>query len=188
MRRFIVRSSIAFVDVNPASLSGTLVAVAMVVAFSHGVSRGQSRGVLDSEIRIASHGDIIQDIQTGFDRITVVNMWATWCAPCVEEFPHFVRLAHEDEGRGLRVLFVSLDLPEDTTQVRDFLRRQGWTSASYVKTGKDNAFVNTFSASWSGALPATFIYDSTGTLIDEWEGGPVQFGDLAKRVRGHYTD
>ena len=44
------------------------------------------------------------------------------------------------------------------------------TVPSWIKTGDDMAFINGMAARWSGALPATFIYDSRGALVRFWEG------------------
>ncbi len=52
--------------------------------------------------------------------ITVVNFWATWCPPCVEEFPAMMELQRQLEGRGLEIIFVSVD--EDWTKVPAFLQ------------------------------------------------------------------
>jgi len=149
---------------------------------------GQSRWTAAPEVRRGGHQDIMADVRSASADLTVVNMWATWCAPCIEEFPNFVRLAREDADRGLRVVFVSLDMPEDETLVAEFLKGQGWYARAYLKTGKDNEFINAFSTSWSGALPATFVYDASGALVDQWESGPVSYEELARRVRDRYVE
>ena len=96
----------------------------------------------------------------------LVNFWATWCVPCVEEFPDLQRLKREYGPRGLTVILVSLDRPADTaTVVARFLRRRGEQSTVYIKkAGHDEAFINAVSDGWSGALPATFVYDAGGKL------------------------
>jgi thiol-disulfide isomerase/thioredoxin len=98
--------------------------------------------------------------------VTVVNFWATWCVPCVEEFPAFVKLEENLDERGVDVMFISTDFPNQKQKVVDFLKEHGVSGTSYLKTGKTTPFVNGFSEEWSGAVPATFIYDSDGTLLD----------------------
>lgn len=103
-------------------------------------------------------------------RVTLVNVWATWCAPCREEFPEIVRLERAWRDRGARVMFVSADFDDQLPAVRAFLSKQGVTEPSWIKTGDDMAFINAMDPRWSGALPATFIYDSRGELVRFWEG------------------
>ena len=96
----------------------------------------------------------------------LVNFWATWCVPCVEEFPDIQRLRDNYRARGLTVILVSLDRPADTaTSVARFLRNHGEHSTVYIKkAGNDEAFINAVSSDWSGALPATAVYDASGAL------------------------
>jgi len=103
-------------------------------------------------------------------RVTLVNVWATWCAPCREEFPELVRLERAWRDRGARVMFVSADFDDQLPAVRAFLSEQGVTAPSWIKTGDDMAFINAIEPRWTGALPATFIYDSRGELVRFWEG------------------
>jgi len=101
--------------------------------------------------------------------LLLLNVWATWCLPCVAEFPDLVRLGRDFEDRGLRVVFVSADFEESAPAAREFLRDQGVDTVSYRKKGGDEAFIEALSPEWSGALPGTFLYRS-GKLIHGWEG------------------
>jgi len=96
----------------------------------------------------------------------LVNFWATWCVPCIEEFPDIQRLRSVYGPRGLRVLFVSIDRQADAqTKVARFLRQHGVDFTTYIKKpGNDEGFINAVSSDWSGALPATVLYDAKGAL------------------------
>lgn len=101
-------------------------------------------------------------------RVLVVNLWATWCKPCVEEFPHLVKLQQTYASRGLDLVFVSVDDDDarTTQRVRAFLRKMNVTSPSYLKkSGNDEAFINAVHPRWSGAVPATFVYNKQGELV-----------------------
>ena len=103
-------------------------------------------------------------------RATMVNVWATWCAPCREEFPALLQVARAERSHGLRLVLVSADFPDELPAVRKFLAAHGVTDTSYIKSGDDMSFINTLNPKWSGALPATFVYDDRGRLVSYWEG------------------
>ena len=97
----------------------------------------------------------------------VVNVWATWCDPCREEFPDLVRFHHEMGPRGVEVVAISLDMPSALkTDVVPFLAANAASFRLFIKTaGGDEEFINTVDPGWSGALPATFVYDREGRLV-----------------------
>lgn len=117
--------------------------------------------------------------------VTVVNFWATWCGPCREEFPDFVQLDRDYEEQGVDVLFVSMDFPDEQEAILDFLDQQGWQQLSYLRTGKDNAFIKAMHEEWTGVLPATFIYTRGGSLVHFSQGTPLHYDELVEYVAPH---
>jgi len=111
----------------------------------------------------------------------LVNVWATWCAPCREEFPDLLHVAREFKRAGLRTVLVSSDF-EAGDGPQKFLSEQGVDFETYIKTGKDEEFINSLSTDWSGALPATFVYDAQGRLVRFWEG-KASYPIMKKRVQ-----
>jgi thiol-disulfide isomerase/thioredoxin len=105
-------------------------------------------------------------------RPLVVNMWATWCDPCREEFPDLVRLHRELAGRGVQVAAISLDMASALdTGVVPFLKSAGASFPCFIKTaGGDDEFINAVDPKWSGALPATFVYDGEGRMVKSFFG------------------
>jgi len=99
--------------------------------------------------------------------VVVLNFWATWCTPCREEFPDLLRLRRTYREKGLELLFVSIDNSKKSLpQVGTFLRQEKVDFPTYIKhTINDEAFINSVHKDWSGALPATFIYDRQGRLM-----------------------
>ncbi len=93
----------------------------------------------------------------------VLNMWATWCVPCKEEFPDLSSLA-ENAGDTVDVVGVSLDDPEEIeSHVMPFLRQNPASFSIYVAdVANPDDFINSLNQNWSGALPATFFYDPDG--------------------------
>ncbi|MCS7082885.1 MAG: TlpA family protein disulfide reductase [Bacteroidetes bacterium] len=114
---------------------------------------------------------ILAEVRKPEAAVTLVNLWATWCQPCVEEFPDLVRLARAYRERGLRVMFVSVDFDSELEAVRRFLAEQGVDFPTYIKAqDDDNAFINALNPDWSGAIPATLVFDRQGRLRHFHEG------------------
>ena len=114
--------------------------------------------------------------------LTVVNFWATWCAPCIEEFPHFIQLGKDLADQGVEVFFVSMDFEDEKPAVQAFLAEQGYSGTSFLRKGSDHAFITAIHEEWTGVLPATFLYSQNGTLADFWQGTPVDYEGLEERV------
>ena len=101
----------------------------------------------------------------------LINVWSTWCLPCVEEFPYIVNLEKQSDTEDLDVVFLSTDWDENSLEVNQFLKEQNVTGQHYrKKEGDDENFINSISQSWSGVLPFTGIYDKNLNLIAYWEG------------------
>ncbi|NND72216.1 MAG: TlpA family protein disulfide reductase [Rhodothermales bacterium] len=121
------------------------------------------------EIVVATAQEILESVGSNSTPYTLVNIWATWCSPCVEEFPEIVRLANQMGEDSLSVVFVSLDFVDDMDLVRAFLVDQSWARQSYIEAGSAD-FVNDFIPEWTGTVPSSFIFDMSGTLIWQKEG------------------
>ncbi len=101
----------------------------------------------------------------------LVNVWATWCDACREEMPALLRFARAHRSEGLRLVLVSADDEDQREQVAAFLRKAGAAGATaFIKRGADDAFVRGLDPNWSGALPASFLYDGRGTEKRFWSG------------------
>jgi len=94
------------------------------------------------------------------DTTYVVNFWATWCKPCIQELPYFEQLHAGAKNDKLKVVLVSLDFPKklESTLV-PFVQKRGLQSPVLVLLdGKYNDWIDKVSPDWSGAIPATYIY------------------------------
>lgn len=99
-----------------------------------------------------------------------LNLWATWCAPCREEFPAINKLA--EELKDVEFIGISVDFPEEVdSKIIPFLKSQNAKFVSYVNGfDGDEELINTLDKDWNGALPATFIYDKNGKKVSFLEG------------------
>jgi thiol-disulfide isomerase/thioredoxin len=102
-------------------------------------------------------------------KVVLVNVWATWCGPCREELPALVKLQRETAGQGIDIVLVSADTDVPMEKMVEFLTSNGVTFQTYLKTEGDTEFMKGLTPDWSGAIPATFVYEK-GELVDFWEG------------------
>ena len=100
----------------------------------------------------------------------LVNIWATWCVPCREEFGDVLKVRRDLAERGLKVILVSADFDDARDDAVRFLGERGVDFPSYVKVGRDEDFIAALAPEWSGVLPATLIYDGHGRLVKILEG------------------
>ena len=94
----------------------------------------------------------------------IINFWATFCIPCLEEIPYFQRSVKRHEKDSVKLLLVSLDLKEDYAKIKPFAAKRK-ISAPIVWLNETDAdyFCPKIDSAWSGALPATiFVNNKTG--------------------------
>ncbi|WP_348798892.1 TlpA family protein disulfide reductase [Flavobacterium adhaerens] len=98
-----------------------------------------------------------KEILSDKNTIYVVNFWATWCAPCVKELPHFENL--NSQNRKVKVVLVSLDFKKQyESTLLPFLKRKNIQSEVVLLTDKDyNSWLPLVDKDWSGSIPATLI-------------------------------
>ncbi len=118
----------------------------------------------------ASTKTIQSSILNSTEPLTLVHAWATWCGPCREEFPELIKIHNEYASQGLAIILVSADNPDDFSIVETFLLEQSSPVSSFIATELNQAFIETLSLNWSGALPSSFFFGSNGKLLIEWEG------------------
>lgn len=93
------------------------------------------------------------------DRIYVVNFWATWCKPCIEELPYFEELQARYSSGKVQVILVSLDFPARAEKLLIPFAEK-WDLKSTVillDDPKQNTWIPRISESWSGSIPATLF-------------------------------
>ena len=102
-------------------------------------------------------------------KAVMLNVWALWCKPCVEEFPMVASL--DSEYDELEIFFINTDFEDQRKEVEIFLKSQNIIGESYFKVEKDERFINALSEAWNGTLPFTIAYSkSSGDIVDFWVG------------------
>ncbi len=95
------------------------------------------------------------------DKTYIINFWATWCKPCVEELPAFEKLNNNYKDKNVEVILVSLDFPDQIEKkVIPFIEKHNLQSKVIVMNDPDqNTWIPKISEKWSGSIPATLIYN-----------------------------
>jgi thiol-disulfide isomerase/thioredoxin len=94
--------------------------------------------------------------------VVVIDVWATWCAPCLDRFPHIVDLSHRYQNQGVAVVSMSVDDREDKRAVelaRRFLLEQKAAFRNYLM---DENILDAFEKLGVQGIPAVLIYDRAG--------------------------
>ena len=114
-------------------------------------------------------------------RLRVINVWATWCVPCVEEFPGLVSLSRRFDMRDFDLITVSVDDPKDKEKALHFLEKehaavpprakkaiakQGRTTNNYIYTGAGgDALATALDPKWPGGYPYTVVINPGGEVV-----------------------
>lgn len=111
-------------------------------------------------------------LETLRGKVVVVNFWATWCGPCIQEFPHLVDLVRGYRGRD-DFRFLSVAIGEDQSELRsdvaEFLSAGGYDLPVVADLHRrtTDALRDVISAD---AIPLTLLIDRDGTITDAWIG------------------
>ncbi|MFC3148946.1 redoxin family protein [Piscinibacterium candidicorallinum] len=95
-------------------------------------------------------------------KLTVVNFWATWCAPCVEEMPEFERVAKDKAAAGVRFVGIGIDSPSN---IREF-RQKVTVSYPLVAAGFGGSELGKAFGNQKGALPYTVLLGPNGQVLN----------------------
>jgi len=113
------------------------------------------------DIRITDFKGLEPLLNQQNDTTYVINFWATWCMPCVKELPYFQQIHDEFSQEKVKVILVSLDfLKHLDTRLKPFLQKNKLSPEVILLNDPDsNAWIDKVSPDWSGAIPATVIYN-----------------------------
>lgn len=134
-----------------------------------------------SQTRIVKFDAVEKIINAPTDKIQVINFWATWCAPCVQELPYFEK-AQVEQPNNIKVTLVALDFADKVDKVNAFVARKKIQSEVILLDDIDyNSWIDRVDTSWSGAIPATLIINPR-TGHRKFVGKELKEGELEKLI------
>jgi thiol-disulfide isomerase/thioredoxin len=133
------------------------------VVFAFSVS-GYSQNV-----KLLNIDQLNERIKNGKDSTYIVNFWATWCAPCIKELPHFEKLKADHQSDKLAVLLVSVDFKSKlNSAVVPFVKRKNLKNEVFLlNESNPQEYIDRIDKDWSGSIPATlFIKEDKRKFIE----------------------
>ncbi len=100
------------------------------------------------------------------DKLRLINLWATWCGPCVAELPEFVTMHRMYRGRDFELITLSLDEPSARDKALEVLTRHHVSATNYLVTEQDqDVLAEALDPEWPGPIPYTIVVAPGGEII-----------------------
>ncbi len=100
----------------------------------------------------------------------LINIWATWCGPCVVEFPHFVDMNRMYRNRDFEMITISMDDADREAVALKFLTRKQASMKNYLQVGDRYKFMELVDKKWEGAIPYTLFIAPGGKVLYAKQG------------------
>lgn len=100
----------------------------------------------------------------------LINVWATWCGPCVAEFPEFVNMNRMYRNREFEFITISMDEPDRKPNALNFLKKKQASSKNYILQGDKYKFIEALDKKWEGSLPYTLFIAPGGKVLYSKQG------------------
>jgi peroxiredoxin len=121
-------------------------------------------------------------LKNNSDKLRLINVWATWCGPCVAEFSDFITMNRMYRRRDFEFISISADEPAKRTKALQFLQKQQASNTNYIFNIDDKyKLIEAVDPKWQGALPYTLLVEPGGKIVYAKEG-PVDPAALKRAI------
>ncbi|HUY14946.1 MAG TPA: redoxin domain-containing protein [Terriglobia bacterium] len=128
-------------------------------------------------IKPATAADLTALRKNATGNLLLVNFWATWCGPCLEEFPALQTMYRMYGHRRFRLVTVSINYPDEQGGVlRDLQKQHATTSNLIFGSPRIYDLMAAFDPGWNGAVPYTMLISPSGEVVYKYQGAidPLQ--------------
>ncbi len=143
-----------------------------------------SEGGSSTHLQQATAQEVLNHVKNTPAQVTLLNIWATWCEPCKEEVPHLVQLLAKYKEQGFNLVLVSADHLSERESAQAFLLEHQVPPPSFIKGDQELDFISGLYPEWSGAIPATLIFNAQGEVVDFWQGD-ASYDEFEARILPH---
>ncbi|CAM1351281.1 AhpC/TSA family protein [Tenacibaculum ascidiaceicola] len=140
-----------------------LLIIIVIALFSGKITKAQVKTTPKTiKITTLNYEELKPFLHKNNDKTYVVNFWATWCMPCVKELPAFEKLYKKYKNKDVEVVLVSLDFSKQIeTNLIPFIQKKKLQSKIlHFEDSNEQFWIPDIAENWSGAIPATLIYNS----------------------------
>jgi len=110
-------------------------------------------------------------LKNNSDKLRLINVWATWCGPCVMEFPDFINMNRMYRGRDFELITISADEPGKKDKALQFLKKKQASTTNYIFSVDDKyKLIEAIDPKWQGALPYTILVEPGGNIVYAKQG------------------
>lgn len=121
-------------------------------------------------------------LKNNSDKLRLINVWATWCGPCVTEFPDFVTINRMYRGRDFEFISISADDPAQKEKVMKFLKSKQASGKNYLFSIDDKyKLIEAIDPKWQGGLPYTILVEPGGKIVYA-KGGRIDVAQMKKNI------
>ncbi|WP_128548012.1 redoxin family protein [Larkinella soli] len=121
-------------------------------------------------------------IKNDSDKLRLINVWATWCGPCVQEFPEFITIDRMYRDRDFELITVSADKPDKKAKALEFLKKKEASNKNYLFSSEDKyALIEAVDPNWPGALPYTILVEPGGKIVYSKQG-TIDVLEMKRRI------
>ncbi|MFC1619457.1 redoxin domain-containing protein [Candidatus Neomarinimicrobiota bacterium] len=118
------------------------------------------------EVSMIDAAGIEDLVRNNSDKLRFINFWATWCGPCVAEFPELIRINRNFRKRAFEMVTISLDTPDKSDAVLKFLEKAYASTRNYQFNSDDiYELIDIVDKEWPGSLPYTIIVKPGGEIL-----------------------
>jgi thiol-disulfide isomerase/thioredoxin len=152
--------------------AGTATVASSTSATSSSTSAVAVQGIAVREVRPLTAAELEQVLAAERGKLVLLNLWATWCVPCLNEIPDLVTLEREFGERGLVVIGVAMDEPSGLQSlVRPFHAKHFPAFRSYMRGEPDmDSMASTVDPAWNELLPTTYLIGRNGKVLGRIQG------------------